>query len=131
MAQQDKTGAAAVRVPASADNDLPMTGNASAESARASDIRQLQRELAEQHAGSPILTGGDVDANWQAAESVGDETPGGHMATPDQDNVDEIGRAYGIELQDNQELHTHDELLAKRDAQRWELRRSSADGDTL
>jgi hypothetical protein len=89
--------------------------------------RAMQRERQEYNAVSPVLTGGDVDADWQAAESTGEETPGGHQATPDQDEVDEIGRAYGMELQDNQELLTHDELLGKRDAHRWELDRRSAE----
>ena len=89
--------------------------------------RAMQRERREYHSVSPVLTGGDVDADWQDAESTGEETPGGHQATPDQDEVDEIGRAYGTELQDNQELLTHDELLGKRDAHRWELDRRSAE----
>ena len=93
--------------------------------------RQMARERAEYHAVSPELTAGDLDADWQEAEDSGDETPGGHVATPDQDNVDEIARAVGMELQDNQELRTHEEIFARRDRQRWELNRSSADGDSL
>lgn len=92
--------------------------------------QQMQRELREYHSVSPGLAGGDVDANWQAAESTGEETPGGHAATPDQDEVDEIGRAYGMEIPDNQELHTHDEILAQRDAHRWELDKRSTDDAT-
>jgi hypothetical protein len=93
--------------------------------------RRMEHERAEYHSVSPELTAGDLDADWQEAEDIGDETPGGHVATPDQDNVDEIARAVGMELQDNQELHTHEEIFAKRDQHRWELNRSSADGDTL
>jgi hypothetical protein len=89
--------------------------------------RRMQREQSEYHAVSPVLAGGDVDANWQGAEDSGEETPGGHAPTPDQDEVDEIGRAYGMELPDDQELLTHDELLGKRDAHRWELDRRSAE----
>jgi hypothetical protein len=89
--------------------------------------RRMQREQDEYNAVSPVLTGGDLDADWQEAEDSGDETPGGHVATPDQDNVDEIGRAVGLEFQDNQELHTHAEILEKRDRHRWELDRRSAD----
>lgn len=89
--------------------------------------RRMQRELNEYHSVSPVLTGGDVDADWQGAEDSGEESPGGHAPTPDQDEVDEIGRAYGMEIQDNQELHTHDELLGERDAHRWELDRRSAE----
>lgn len=88
---------------------------------------QIERELTEHTAVSPTLAGGDIDAAWQGAESTGDEAVGGHAATPDQDIVDKIGRAVGIEFQDNQELQTHDEVLAKRDRHRWELDRRSAD----
>jgi hypothetical protein len=93
--------------------------------------RRMEQELAEYNSVSPVLTAGDVDADWQEAEDSGSETPGGHVATPDQDNVDEIARAVGMELQDNQELHTHEEIFAKRDQHRWELNRSSTDGDSL
>lgn len=89
--------------------------------------RMMQREQQEQHSVSPRLIGGDVDADWQGAEDSGEETPGGHAPTPDQDEVDEIGRAFGMEIPDNQELQTHDELLGKRDAHRWELDRRSAE----
>lgn len=89
--------------------------------------RKMQQELNQYHSVSPVLAGGDVDADWQGAEDSGEESPGGHAPTPDQDEVDEIGRAYGMEIPDNQELHTHDELLGERDAHRWELDRRSAE----
>ena len=92
--------------------------------------RQMREELREYNAVSPELSGGDVDAAWQEAESTGEETPGGHAPTPDQDEVDEIGRAYGMEIQDNQELRTHDEILGKRDRHRWELDKRSTDEET-
>jgi hypothetical protein len=72
-----------------------------------------------------------VDARWQEAEDSGAESPGGHVATPDQDNVDEIGRAVGMEFQDNQELRTPEEVLSRRDRRRWELDKRSADGESL
>ena len=75
---------------------------------------------------SPALTGGDVDADWESAYSVGDEAPGGDNPTPDQDIVDEIGRAVGVEYQDNEELKG-DEKIAKRDRNRWELDPASSD----
>ncbi len=93
--------------------------------------RRMERELGLYNSVSPELTAGDVDADWQNAEESGDETPGGHAMTPGQDNVDEIGRALGIEFQDNQELRTHTEVLAKRDRHRWELNKHSADGDSI
>jgi|SRR5215470_1332381 len=93
--------------------------------------RLIKREFDKYHSVSPEQTAGAVDASWQEAEDSGTETPGGHVATPDQDNVDEIGRAVGMEFQDNQELRTPEEILAKRDRRRWELNRGSANGDSL
>ena len=75
---------------------------------------------------SPALTGGDVDADWESAYSVGDEAPGGDNPTPDQDIVDDIGRAVGVEYQDNEELKG-EEKIAKRDRNRWELDPASSD----
>ncbi len=92
--------------------------------------RHMQQERRDHHSVNPGLSGGDVDAAWQEAESTGEETPGGHAPTPDQDEVDEIGRAYGMEIPDNEELHTHDEILGKRDAHRWELDKRSTDQTT-
>jgi len=59
---------------------------------------------------SPILTAGDVDARWQEAYAIGDEAPGGDNPTPDQDRVDDIGRALGIEYQDGEELKGGEEV---------------------
>jgi hypothetical protein len=75
---------------------------------------------------SPALTGGDVDADWEDAYAVGDEAPGGDNPTPDQDRVDDIGRALGIQYADNEELKAGDKI-AKRDKRRWELDPASAE----
>ena len=48
--------------------------------------------------------GGDVDVDMESAYFSGDETPGGDNPTPDQDVVDDIGRALGVEYQDGEEL---------------------------
>jgi hypothetical protein len=93
--------------------------------------RLVEREFEKYHSVGPELTAGDVDARWQEAEDSGAETPGGHVATPDQDNVDEIGRAVGMEFQDNQELRTPGEILLRRDRRRWEMDRRSTDGESL
>jgi hypothetical protein len=74
----------------------------------------------------PAITGGDVDADWEDAYAVGDEAPGGDNPTPDQDRVDDIGRALGIEYQDNEELKASDKV-AQRDKHRWELDPASAE----
>lgn len=89
--------------------------------------RRVLKERFEEHTEtSPALTGGDVDADWESAYSVGDEAPGGDNPTPDQDIVDDIGRAIGIEYQDNEELKS-EEKVAQRDRNRWELDPASSD----
>jgi len=75
---------------------------------------------------SPALTSGDVDADWQSAATVGDEAPGGDNPTPDQDVVDDIGRALGVEYEDDEELQGGAEI-SDRDKHRWELDPSSKD----
>lgn len=75
---------------------------------------------------SPALTGGDVDADWEDAYAVGDEAPGGDNPTPDQDRVDDIGRALGVQYQDNEELKP-EQKIADRDKHRWELDPASSE----
>ena len=75
---------------------------------------------------NPILTGGDIDAAWQEADTVGDEAVGGTAPTPDQDIVDEIGAAVGLEMEDNAFLRTQD-ILEERDDRRWELDPTSSE----
>jgi len=77
----------------------------------------------EHHEVSPTLTGGDIDADWQGADSSGDEAVGGSVATPDQDVVDEIGRALGVEQDADAEVHTSDEILAARARRYWSFER--------
>lgn len=119
----------AKQAPRASDSALPDRDMIIQENQAEVGGRHMQKELEEHHSVSPVLSGGDVDADWQGAESTGDETVGGHTATPDQNVVEEIGRATGIVYQDNQELQTHEEVLAKRDRHRWELDRRSADDD--
>jgi len=65
---------------------------------------------------------GDPDDDSLANEYVGDETPGGTAPTPDQSNVDDIGRAYGLQEEDTGALRSAEEVLARRDRRRSELR---------
>src|SRR5262249_21279486 len=106
---------------------LPGMGLLNEEAGEELDPELLGREFEQYYAVSPELPAGDLSVEGSGgekrkeAEDSGAETPGGHVAAPDQDNVDEIGRAVGMEFQDNQELRTHDEILSKRDRHRWEL----------
>lgn len=89
--------------------------------------RQELREARRNHPEvSPEITAGDVDADWTGAYSAGDEAPGGDNPTPDQDRVDDIGKALGVEYADNEELKGSDKIAA-RDKNRWELDPASAD----
>src|SRR4029077_3695636 len=58
--------------------------------------REVEEEARQYTQSSPRLTGGDVDADWRRADSVGEEAPGGTVATPDQNVVDDIGDALGV-----------------------------------
>jgi hypothetical protein len=68
-----------------------------------------------------LLRVGDVDTDAFQNANVGDEMPGGDMPTPDQDRVDDIGRAYGVAEADSGALRTSSELLDERDRRRFEL----------
>lgn len=65
---------------------------------------------------------GDPDDDTLANEYVGEQTPGGSAPTPDQNGVDEIGRAYGLQEEDSGSLRSAGEVLARRDRHRSELR---------
>jgi len=89
----------------------------------------LMREVVAHTETSPRLTGGDIDADWQAAYSSGEESVGGSVATPDQDIVDEIGRALGVEQEIDAPVRASDEILRARDRLRWHLERDAADAE--
>lgn len=97
---------------------------------RGSAVRTGRDEMAEHRADhatmTPSITGGDVDANVEDAYFTGDEAPGGDNPTPDQDIVDDIGKALGVEYQDNEELQGANKL-EERDKHRWELDPASAE----
>ncbi len=75
---------------------------------------------------SPALTADDPDARWEEAYAIGDEAPGGDNPTPDQDRVDDIGKALGIRYRTDEELKGGEEV-AERDRKRWELDPASSE----
>ena len=75
---------------------------------------------------TPSITGGDIDINVGDAYFTGDGAPGGDNPTPDQDIVDDIGKALGVEYQDTEELRASDKVV-ERDRHRWELDPASAE----
>ncbi|OKH39674.1 hypothetical protein NIES2119_05265 [[Phormidium ambiguum] IAM M-71] len=88
--------------------------------------RRLRDEEKQYTSTSPQLSGGDVDAAWEQADSVGEEAVGGTVATPDQSIVDELGAAVGLEMDDRAFLRTT-EILDERDDRRWELDPTSSE----
>jgi hypothetical protein len=85
------------------------------------------QESRQSHRGmSPAITGGDVDVDLENAYFTGDESPGGDNPTPDQEVVDDIGKALGVEYQDDEELKASDKVT-ERDRHRWELDPASSE----
>ncbi|MDO8632020.1 MAG: DUF6335 family protein [Phycisphaerales bacterium] len=87
---------------------------------------EVAQSLQEHKGMSTTITGGDVDVDVEDAYFTGDEAPGGDNPTPDQDIVDNIGRALGVEYQDNEELKAADKVT-ERDRKRWELDPASSE----
>ena len=88
--------------------------------------RQMRRSIEEHHGIDRDLNAGDPDVDIEDAAYVGEESPGGGNPTPDQDIVDEIGEAVGLEYQDNEPLRTT-EKVEERDEHRWELDPASSE----
>ena len=94
------------------------------------DVRAGSEKLAERMRENPgmdaTLSGGDVDAAWDMAESQGDEAVAGSVATPGQNNVQEMGEALGITYADDEELKAGEKERG-RDKHRWELDPASSE----
>jgi hypothetical protein len=88
--------------------------------------RTMHEEMDEYNEVGSELTGGDIDAAWSEAEVTGDEAMGGTAPTPDQDIVDDLGKAVGLEMDDKSFLWTT-EALENRDSRRWELEPKSSE----
>jgi hypothetical protein len=88
--------------------------------------RTMADRMHDYHEATPELTGGDIDANYEQANAVGDESVGGTVSTPDMDIVDDLGKAVGLEMSDFNYMHTN-EILEGRDDRRWELDPTSSE----
>ena len=93
------------------------------------EVGERLRDAVEHHESSAVLSGGDVDADWQRAQSSGEETVGGSVATPDQDVVHEIGQALGVAQAPDAPVVTSEEILRQRDRWYWRLERRAAEED--
>ncbi|MFZ6030164.1 MAG: DUF6335 family protein [Chloroflexota bacterium] len=91
--------------------------------------KALAEQLENHHALSPDISGGDIDAAWEAANAAGEEAVGGTVPTPDQDIVEELGEAVGLTYEDDEPLNSV-EKIDRRDRDRWELDPDSVDDET-
>jgi hypothetical protein len=83
------------------------------------------RELEANPGAGSILTGGDLDADWERAASSGEEAVGGSVATPDQNVVDGLGQALGVPQAEEAQVRTSEEILRERDRRYWDLERKA------
>jgi len=95
-------------------------------SAVRSSRADIEHRKLEHHGMSSSITGGDVDVDVEDAYFTGDEAPGGDNPTPDQEVVDDIGKALGVQYDDSEELRAADKVV-ERDKHRWELDPASAE----
>jgi len=86
----------------------------------------MEHDLENHNGMSPDITGGDVDVDVEDAYFTGDEAPGGDNPTPDQDIVDDIGKALGVTYDDAEELKGSDKVV-QRDKHRWEMDPASSE----
>ena len=97
---------------------------------RGSAARTGRAEIAEsldEHRGmAQAITGGDADVDVENAYFTGDEAPGGDNPAPDEEVVDDIGKALGIQYEDNEELKASDKII-ERDRHRWEMDPASSE----
>jgi hypothetical protein len=106
-------------------SSLNMDRRGSAARTGRAEIAQRARE----HRGMDGVSGGDPDVDIDDAYFTGEEAPGGDNPTPDQDIVDDIGKALGVTYNDNEELKGADKLV-ERDKHRWELDPASSEDYT-
>jgi|SRR6266508_3175114 len=88
--------------------------------------QKLADRLRENTDTSPVLSGGDIDARWDEAGSAGDEAVGGSVATPEQNDTEDLGRAMGVTYNADEELKVG-EKERERDKHRWELDPASSE----
>jgi hypothetical protein len=88
--------------------------------------QKLAERLRENNGVDPSLSGGDIDAQWDMAESQGDEASTGSQPTPGQNDTEETAAAMGITYADDEELKVG-EKERSRDEHRWELDPASSD----
>lgn len=87
---------------------------------------KLAQRLRDDSLADPVVTAGDLDADFANAQFSGEESAGGSSPSPDQNDVSQIGKAMGIEYADDEELKLG-EKEEDRDKRRWELDPASSE----
>ena len=104
-------------------SSLDMNQHGSAARSGRAGMEHSERE----HRGmSSDIQGGDVDVDVEDAYFTGDEAPGGDNPSPDMEVVDDIGKALGVEYDDDEQLKAS-EKVTERDKHRWELDPASSE----
>jgi len=88
--------------------------------------KRLSERLRDDGLADSKVTGGDLDARWEAAQFTGDETPISSMSSPDANVVEDIGASIGINYAADEELKAG-EKERERDRHRWELDPASSE----
>ena len=88
--------------------------------------RKLAERLKNDPLADPVLTGGDLDANFEQAQFTGDESVVTSMPNPENNVVEEIGEGMGVTYADGEELKAG-EKERSRDRKRWELDPASSE----
>jgi uncharacterized protein DUF6335 len=100
------------------ESATPSATAVAAEALRTGVVPLAANRADESNRGDARLKAGDIDTDAMGNATVGDEAPGGSVTTPDQDRVDDIGRALGVQEADSGALRSTSELLDERDRKR-------------
>ncbi len=98
---------------------------AAASEALRTGLSELPEEDEEIPGQDRVLRAGDPDVDPMDNEFSGENVPGGGHPSPDQNQVDDIGRIYGVTKTDDGELVLGADLINRRDEHRWELNPAS------
>ena len=104
-------------------SSLNMDRHGSAARTGRAEIEETKQDLGGM---SSDIAGGDVDVDVEDAYFTGDGAPGGDNPSPDIDVVDDIGKALGVQYEDNEELKASDKIV-ERDKHRWEMDPASSE----
>jgi hypothetical protein len=88
--------------------------------------QHLIDKLRDHHLPSPDQSGGYMAPPWEDVD-LGEERVGAGNPVPDQNNVEEFGKAVGLSFEDNEPLNA-DAKMKARDQSRWELNAASSEG---